>query len=116
MITITQDDKILTKADVILVVWLTDDAGNKIANPTDFHLRFFVRNRTAEVVCSREGGGTPENCEIDAEGNIQCFLPKNTFVPGPLWMEDMDVVPCSGFDDGTFENIGRHDLKITYIE
>jgi len=117
MKSIKKENERLTYEDVIYVTWFEDEAaGEKITNPPDFRLRFYVRNRTAEVICSRKGSGEPVNCKIDNEGNIYCFLPKNTFSHGALWMEDMDAVPCPGFDDGDFETVGRNDTEIIYID
>ena len=114
---IKKDNERLINEAVICVAWLEDDVTReKTNNPTDFHLRFYVEHRTEEVICSRDAGGTPENCTIDNEGNIICCLPKNTFFPGRLLMEDMDAVACAGFQSGIYETIGRIDTEIIYIE
>ena len=103
--------------DVIYITWFEDEeTGAKISNPPDFKLRFYVKGRKAEVICQRQGDNPPTNCTIDEEGNIICFLPKNTFGPGRLWMEDMNAVECNGFPDNDYETIERWDTEIDYID
>ena len=117
MKSLKKDNERLIYEDVICVVGFKDeDTGVKITNPTDFRLRFYVLGRTAEFICSRAGSAAPENCKIDGEGNIVCHIPKDTFPPGRLVLEDMDAVPCDGFDDNDYESIGRYDTGIIYIE
>jgi hypothetical protein len=117
MKSLKKDNERLIYEDVICTASFKDeDTGEKIVNPTDFRLRFYVQGRTAEVICSRSGSGAPKNCKVDEGGKITCFLPKNTFSPGRLIMEDMDAVPCDGFDDGDFETVGRYNTEIIFIE
>jgi len=117
MKSIKKDNERLISEDVMCVVWLEDESTHeKAIDPADFHFRFYVEHRTEEVICSREKGGAPLNCSIDNEGNITCYLPKNTFQPGRLLMEDMDTIACDGYEDGDFETIGRNDTEIIYIE
>ena len=116
METIKQEHERLTREDVIIQAQFgEEDTEQVVIDPTDFHLRFFVRGRTAEVLCSRDGSEPPQNCRIEEDGTVTCFLPKNTFPPGPLWLEDMDTTPEHGFEDGTFETIGRMPTGIEYI-
>lgn len=114
---IKKDNERLVNEDVIYKTWYTDEVTKeKIINPTDFRIRFFVPPYTREVICSRSGAGAPINCEISSEGDIFCFLPENTFLPGRLHMEDIDVVDCSGFADGNYKTIEVYPTKLTYID
>lgn len=107
----------LTREDVMIIVRLIDeDTEAVITDPQDFHLRFYVRGYTAQVICSREAGGVSENCRVESDGRIICFLEKNTFMEGRLLLEDLDKVAESGFADGDFETIERIDTGIIYIE
>ena len=113
---IKDENQRLTREDVIYMTWFVDEETEiKVINPTNFKLRFFTHGCKG-VVCSRDGVGVPQNCEIDSEGNVFCFLPKNTFLPGCLFIESMDTVDCDGFDDGDFETIEPYKTKVTYID
>jgi len=91
--------------------------GEVVLNPTDFKLRFFIRNVIdGEIVCSREGSNPPVNCQIEEDGKIICFLPKDTFREGRLCIETEISTPWAGFPpNGKLERQRVWDTGCIYI-
>jgi len=74
----------LTSEDVDYSFWFVNKAKEKIVDPTNFIVTFFVKNRMAEIVCRKDWGNPPDNCKIGTDGLVTFFLPKDTFSAGRL--------------------------------
>jgi len=117
-----ENERLVNEDIVIRYRFIDENTGDVIVDPTDFALRFYIKGRRKapdnsfnEVVCSKHGDAYPVNCEIDTNGYIYCFLPKNTFYPGRLIIETLNAFPHTGFEDGDWEVIERGDTGVNYI-
>ena len=110
--------EILTDSDEVYVAGFKDKNGNRILNPTDFAVEFFIENRTHKgLICYREGNNPPVGCEIMGDGSVIFFLPKNKFVEGNLLYEINISKKWSGFPpSGIFTRKRIFRTGYTYIQ
>lgn len=81
-------NEFLIGSDEVYPAEFKDKNGDRILDPTDFAIEFFIENRTnVSWICYRDGAGAPVNCEIQGDGTVLFYLPKDTFVEGALLCE-----------------------------
>ena len=107
--------EVFTTSSLAYIVWIEEMDGTKIINPTDFEIHFFVKNRTPEYVCSREGSSDPINCEILTDGDIICMIPPDTFPTGQLCYYSVAIKDWAGFPpDGKYKQDDAFNTGIIY--